>query len=257
MHSGTHPFFKILAPNDTGASKGHQGGMVIPKEIRKFFPGLSGITSIYLPTLERRVSAMLFVDGVFLESVNARYQFQTWGGIRTAESRLTDNLGPLRNRASGGDLLVIQRRMGSLDQYRLMLVTKNNSDYVHFKEKTLGKRWGLLSGSVPLSTEDLETAEKAEKENEERPFNIFDIDAKMAESTSTRVARSIVFTRVILALYNRKCCVCGEGLVTRKGAVEVQADILFHDPSRDQMMPVMDYAFAFDIIGQLIMVFME
>ena len=29
------PVFKILAPNDTGSSPGHQGGIVIPKDIEQ------------------------------------------------------------------------------------------------------------------------------------------------------------------------------------------------------------------------------
>ena len=32
------PIFKILANNDTGAAAGHQGGVVIPKDLRVYFP---------------------------------------------------------------------------------------------------------------------------------------------------------------------------------------------------------------------------
>ena len=35
------PFFKLLANNDTGAASGHQGGVVIPKELRPYFPSLN------------------------------------------------------------------------------------------------------------------------------------------------------------------------------------------------------------------------
>ena len=97
------PFFKRLPQNDTCAAPGHQGGMVIPKDLRKFFPGLVGITSAVVPTLDKRITAQLFVGTKYLAQVNTRYQFQTWGGERSPESRLTDNLSPLRNLASADD----------------------------------------------------------------------------------------------------------------------------------------------------------
>ena len=122
------PFFKVLAMNDTGAASGHQGGMVIPKDLRNYFPGLSGTTNIYLPTLDHRITAQLFVNEKFVGTADTRYQFQTWGGERNAESRLTDNLGPLRNRATGGDILIIQRSIDNLELYRLILVTQKNKD---------------------------------------------------------------------------------------------------------------------------------
>jgi putative restriction endonuclease len=34
------PMFKRLAPNDTGAAPGHQGGIVIPKDLGPYFPDL-------------------------------------------------------------------------------------------------------------------------------------------------------------------------------------------------------------------------
>jgi hypothetical protein len=34
------PVFKILARNDTGQTGGHQGGLVIPKSLVKYFPDL-------------------------------------------------------------------------------------------------------------------------------------------------------------------------------------------------------------------------
>ena len=35
---GDGKFFKVLAHNDTGQATGHQGGIVIPKDISVFFP---------------------------------------------------------------------------------------------------------------------------------------------------------------------------------------------------------------------------
>ena len=117
------PFFKRLAANDTGnaVGKGHQGGMAIPKELRRYFPVLNaGITSAQSPTVDRSLMLELFDAGVFLGNCVSRYQFQTWGGTRPPESRITGNLGPLRNLAHRGDLLFVQRSRDRIDAFRLM-----------------------------------------------------------------------------------------------------------------------------------------
>src|SRR5438552_1864939 len=104
------PFFKRLAHNDTGQAVGHQGGIVVPKDLRIFFPTLDeGLASATAPTVDRSLSAEMFTPGRQVASDTIRYQFQTWGGTRPAESRITDNLGPIRNIARAGDLLIIQR----------------------------------------------------------------------------------------------------------------------------------------------------
>ena len=91
------PFFKVLAANDTGAAAGHQAGIVIPKPLRQFFPELNpAVTSRTMPTVDNRILAELWIGTKHVSTVDSRYQFQTWGGTRTPESRLTDNLGPLR-----------------------------------------------------------------------------------------------------------------------------------------------------------------
>lgn len=107
--SWDYPFFKVLSPTDTAEGKGKQAGIVILKDLRKFFPDLSGKASMLNPTPDHRVDVELFDQNKFLSYANARYQFQTWGGTRTPESRLTDNLGPIRSIARGKDILVIQR----------------------------------------------------------------------------------------------------------------------------------------------------
>lgn len=70
------PFLKVLANNDTSAASGHQGGIVIPMNLRPFFPGLSENTSPLNPTTDKRIEADLFVENRFLASVSTRYQFQ-------------------------------------------------------------------------------------------------------------------------------------------------------------------------------------
>src|SRR5438067_2316226 len=54
------PFFKSLANNDTTAAPGHQGGLVVPKDLRRFFPGLLGRISASTPTLDRRILTDLY-----------------------------------------------------------------------------------------------------------------------------------------------------------------------------------------------------
>jgi putative restriction endonuclease len=217
------PFFKVLASNDTGEATGHQGGMVIPKDLRKYFPGLIGTPTPHMPTLDHRIQAQLFVDEAFVETVETRYQFQTWSAGRTPESRLTGNLGPLRNRATGGDFLIIQRSIGDLDLYRLILVTKKDKIFESIEKQSNGKRWGLLTKDIPLTTEELGKAEEEEKEIEKSEFCMFDPSPKLIDSRSMKIARSIVFRKTILRIYGNKCCICGEGLITQRGVAEVQA----------------------------------
>jgi putative restriction endonuclease len=91
------PFFKRLAHNDTGRATGHQAGLVIPKALRQFFPALDeGKTSRETPTVDRRILVEMFIGLRHVGKGRARYQFQTWGGERSAEARLTDNLTPIR-----------------------------------------------------------------------------------------------------------------------------------------------------------------
>src|SRR5688572_27239346 len=123
------PFFKRLPSNDTGAAPGHQGGMVVPKDLRQFFPGLVGHISASTPTIDRRIWADLYDGERFLTRVNTRYQFQTWGGARSPESRLTDNLSPLRNLAKPEDILIIQRSLADLEFYRLTLIRRVSVDF--------------------------------------------------------------------------------------------------------------------------------
>jgi len=77
------PFFKVLARNDTGSAVGHQAGVVIPKDLRAFLPGLkeSGISASH-PTTDRPLNALLFDGLSFRAKVVTRYQVQTWGGNR-------------------------------------------------------------------------------------------------------------------------------------------------------------------------------
>jgi putative restriction endonuclease len=138
------PLFKILAHNDTGAAVGHQGGILIPTAMRKYFPALSGTASSLQPTLDQRLNAQLFVEEKYVGAVSTRYQFQTWTGKRKPESRITDELGPLRNSAEGGDILIFQQSVNESDLYRLTLIRKTSKFYGEVSTRMYGRRWGEL-----------------------------------------------------------------------------------------------------------------
>lgn len=218
------PIFKVLANNDTGTAKGHQGGVVIPKDLRPFFPGLTGKVTALTPTIDHRVEAQLFVENTFKGTVNTRYQFQTWGGARSPESRLTDQLGPLRNLAAGGDVLVIQRSIDRLDYYRLTLVRKGAPEFHAVAVLVSGRNWGVLKvSSPPVSAEDLDSAIEEEKAVQAAPFSLIDPNAGTTTSTVKKVARSIVFRATVLEQYEETCAICDETLRTPAGLIEIDA----------------------------------
>jgi putative restriction endonuclease len=217
------PFFKVLAPNDTGGSVGHQGGMVIPQALRPFFPGLTGVTSASSPTIDRHIIGDLYDGTTFLSRVRTRYQFQTWGGERSPESRLTSNLTDIRNKAVGGDILLIQRSILDLELYRLVLVRKKTADYKILEPLIAGRRWGVLGTEAPMSAAEYDTAQEEEVTKEAAPFNLFDTSAKPKETRSISVARSVVFRNTLQRIYENKCSVCGNGLRVPNGPSEMHA----------------------------------
>lgn len=217
------PFFKVLANNDTGAASSHQGGIVIPKYLRPFFPGLSGVTSSWNPTTDQRIEADLFVENRFLTSVSTRYQYQTWGGTRTPESRLTDQLSSLRNLAHGEDILIFQRGIDRLDRYRLTLVRRSSDEYSSLQSLVAGKRWGILGASTPMKDLELADALDQEQQRESSIFSITDDKALQVESRTFRIARSIAFRLSVTKLYGYTCSVCGESLKSPRGMMELDA----------------------------------
>ena len=102
MHDFDRPLFKKLAPNDTGEAAGHQGGFLVPRDLDRYFPQLSTAVTATNPTVDRTIRAALFVGSQQVGLVATRYQYQTWGGTRTPERRITSNLAPLLGQANGG-----------------------------------------------------------------------------------------------------------------------------------------------------------
>lgn len=198
-------FFKILAHNDTGQAAGHQGGIVVPKDLADFFPPVVQTSG---PTHDVRLRALLYVDGRQVGSVSTRYQHQTWGGTRSPERRLTDNLGPLRNVASAGDVLLFRKNLEDEASIELFLVTKGSLEFSHILPMTAGRRWGVLDQKdPPVSQQDLRVASDELDKEALSPPTAFMSDRKSEIATLTRKARDHAFRRRVIASYASRCAV--------------------------------------------------
>lgn len=218
------PFFKRLANNDTGNAPGHQGGIVVPKALRCYFPDLDeDQASAATPTVDRHLIAEMFIPCQQVGSDVVRYQFQTWGGARSAESRITGNLGPIRNKAHGGDLLIMQRSRDSLDVYRLLLVQQKDAAFTQLDKLTQGNNWGVLFSEVaPISQEELVIAREAMLEEAAHPFVTVRESIPRVATARAAIARDTAFRETLLSQYQRRCAVSGIALATQTVA-EVQA----------------------------------
>jgi len=219
------PFFKRLAHNDTGRAKGHQGGMFVPKDLRKFFPFLDlKQISVGSPTTDRPLRAELYLGIRHVADVVVRYQYQTWGATRVPESRITDNLGPLRSVASAGDLLVFQRSSVSLDHFRLILIRRRSVAFKEINEYIRGRRWGsLFLDEQPVTEVELEQATLALDNLANQPFLILKPNVTRVETRQMRIARSSVFPKLIGKEYQTRCCVSGVLVATPTPLYEAQA----------------------------------
>jgi putative restriction endonuclease len=204
--------FKKLSHNDTGKARGHQGGVVIPKDIAKFFPALPAVLPGGNPTVDVRLTADLFVDGSRLATVETRYQHQTWGGTRSAERRLTDNLGPLRNLASEDDILLFSKDLEDDRLIRLHLVRKTSAEYDHVRAMTGPRRWGVLDlQQQPVSVEDTADAERYINDQMAGAPTAFGPPRALTETTTARKARDRAFRAALLSEYGSLCAFTDRG----------------------------------------------
>jgi putative restriction endonuclease len=219
------PFFKRLAHNDTGRAAGHQAGMVLPKDLRQFLPTLDeGATSQTTPTTDRYLRAEMFVGVAPLLNTVLRYQFQTWGGTRSAESRITEGFQPLYHRASEGDLLVFQRRADVMDFFRVILVKQGTPDFVELEHFVKGRRWGVLyEGESPVTQGLMLAAANELTTIVQHPFEVTRTVIPRVEVRQTRIARSTVFRECVRREYARKCAVSGIAIVTPNSLHEVES----------------------------------
>ena len=169
------PLFKVLPRNDTGAAPGHQAGVLIPRELRPFFPALPE------PTLEEPVphlplKAILVLNDGPAQTVVTNYQLQTWGLTRR-ETRITGNLQRIRDPANAGDILLIERGVTDRDQYRLTVIQQETALYAAAISRAGGKKWGSLLGGIPATTEQqLATASAEIAGHTAGPFEPFEKD---------------------------------------------------------------------------------
>lgn len=203
------PFFKRLAHNDTGRAAGHQGGMVLPKDLREFLPTLDeAVTSTLAPTTDRYLRAEMFVGETHLTDGAVRYQLQTWGGTRRAESRITDGFAPLRNLASAGDLLLFQRRADALDRFRLILVKRDRPEFVEVSRLVIGRSWGALYlAEAPVRQQQLSQAGIEIVNLAQEAFQVVNPQVQRVETRQIRIARSSVFRERVRREYDCKCSV--------------------------------------------------
>lgn len=219
------PFFKRLAHNDTGSAVGHQGGMVLPKDLRHFLPRLDeSVTSHLVPTTDRYLRTEMFIGSAHLTDSVVRYQFQTWGGTRSAESRLTDGLLPVREHARKGDIMLFQRRADALDRFRLMLVKQATPEFAEISQWTSGRRWGpLYLTDAPVTQAQLIQARTEVVQLAQHPFEVQRSQVPRVETRQSRIARSSVFGEQVRQEYERKCAVSGIIIATPTMLHEVES----------------------------------
>lgn len=136
--------FKRLAHNDTSSAPGHQGGVLIPKDLQGFFPILSGTPTTLKPTVEKWLKADLYDGPKFIGQVDTRYQHQTWRAKRNPERRLTSGLGVLLHLAKKDDILLIEKDDIDSLLYRLTLHQAGSSGFKGIVAKIGNERWGFI-----------------------------------------------------------------------------------------------------------------
>lgn len=216
------PCFKVLASNDTSSAPGHQGGIVIPKDIADFFPELPLETSSVDPTVDVELQAELMVNGRPVGQIKTRYQHQTWGGKRSPERRLTSNLGPVRDRASAGDILLFQRSISDPLHMRLNLVTAENPLFAALSKTIKSKRWGTLD-EIPASNAAVASATIELQEEQMRPFSLFGDEVERIVATATKIARVRAFQKIVLKNFGYACAMSGRMLVSASGTTGIDA----------------------------------
>ena len=218
------PLFKRLAHNDTGQSSGHQAGIVIPKDLDRYFPDLRSKIGETGATADENIRAALFVGKKLPEVVSTRYQYQTWGGTRSPERRITGNLSAFRSEASAGDFVLIERSLSDPNFFRMRLIRSSDPEFAHVNASANGRKCGpSIADEKPMPERTVQDALDAQAAHEAKPLAIFDNDALLVESRAVRMARSQAFQRSVTKLYSFRCAVCGNGLASPTGLCEIEA----------------------------------
>lgn len=217
--------FKKLAHNDTGQARGHQGGIVIPKDIAPFFPPLPAVIATAGPTVDSTLTAELFVDGTRVGTVQTRYQHQTWGGTRSPERRLTDNLGPLRNQARQDDILLFAKDLDDDSYIRLHLIRQGTAQYQSLSAAIGTRRWGPLDpDQPPVSIEQINEAERDIAAEAATAASAFQDGRESIVQTTVRRARDRAFRGLVLAQYDHRCAFSGRKFISPVGRMVLGLD---------------------------------
>ena len=246
------PVFKRLSHNDTGAAVGHQGGMVIPKEIENYFPDVSGKITTDTPTIDVSIEAVLMVSGRYLGKVETRYQYQTWGGTRSPERRLTSNLGGLRNQATEGDIVLFQRDIEIPERMINSLIKNDDPEFEDLVNEIGNKRWGVLGTGNPISNQDYTEASQDIDTLSELDFNMLEERPLINVSEKKKKARSASFRNKLLLNYDYRCAVTRERISTPSGNFNLDAahivpvEVGGSDDPRNGLLLSKDLHWAFD-----------
>jgi|CXWL01.1.fsa_nt_gi putative restriction endonuclease len=216
------PLFKRLARNDTGQARGHQAGVVIPTALDEFFPQLVEMNGGATHTPSRQISVEMFVGAEFIGSVDTRYQYQTWGGTRAPERRITGNLPLLREYAGPDDVLLIERSLNDPDHYRFRLLKKETEAFDSVIQLIGDRRWGVLDERPSSEVEAIAQLGNIQL-TENEAFKLIETDAPIVESRSIRIARSRAFKIHLADLYERRCAMCGFACTDEHGQNETEA----------------------------------
>lgn len=176
------------------------------------------------PTVDVEITAELFDGPVYLGTAETRYQYQTWGGARSPERRITRNLSVLLNRAKGGDILLIERGLEIDTHYRFRLIKEQNPLYRDLAMSFGSARWGILNPVNPPAKEtEVEEAAAEIEMASAQAFAMFDMNPAISESRTRRIARSRAFQRVVSLAYGGACSFCSGGFLHPDGRGETEA----------------------------------
>ncbi len=201
------PFYKQLPKNDLGIDT-HQGGVVIPKALQPYFPPLPAPTSG--PTEEYPLTLDLFDGTNPVGTVTSRWHYQTWGGTRTPEYRLTKNLeAALLATAQVGDLLQFERELGAVDRYRVTLIRQSTARYRTIQKSNPGQRWGMVDDVSPETLTPMKREMEDILEASAEPFSLF--APRPMTNPHKRLLRDAAFGRLVKRAYAHQCAACGAG----------------------------------------------
>lgn len=201
-------FFKYLVRNDIGRNS-HQAGPVVPNSCIGYFPDLrtDRISSAH-PSESASIQCHLFVDGSLAGIANSSFQFQTWGGTRRPEYRITSGLEPLMASAIPGDLVIFTRL--SEDSFRVDLHTAASPLRGELDTKINQARVEGLTYQTAQPSGLIEFTVKAQKSVPLTP--LFENRTLAEMEMTARIKRDRKFRAQLIIAYDGRCAISGESM---------------------------------------------